>query len=159
MTQPASNANRIVVGVDGSEESKQALRWADYLAKLTGSSITAVGAWTGLPAAAWAVTGAGAISPEIFEDAARASLTEALDEVFGADKAAGITTHLREGSAASVLVHASEGALMLVVGSRGHGGFTGLLLGSVSSACAEHAKCPVFVVHGTNPPTLTPSGS
>jgi nucleotide-binding universal stress UspA family protein len=159
MPQPASNANRIVVGVDGSEESKQALRWADYLAELTGSSITAVGAWTGLPAAAWAITGTGAISPEVFADAARASLTEALEDVFEADKAAGITTDLQEGSAASVLVHASEGALMLVVGSRGHGGFTGLLLGSVSSACAEHAKCPVFVVHGTNLPTLTQTGS
>ena len=60
--------------------------------------------------------------------------------------------YLYEGNAAKVLLEASEGARMLVVGSRGHGGFSGLLLGSVSAACAEHARCPVVVVHGDGPP-------
>lgn len=54
--------------------------------------------------------------------------------------------------AAQVLIKASDGARMVVVGSRGHGGFVGLLLGSVSSVVAEHAQCPVFIVHGTTPP-------
>ena len=59
---------------------------------------------------------------------------------------------VREGGAAKVLLEASEGAVMLVVGSRGHGGFAGLLLGSVSANVAEHAGCPVFIVHGDQPP-------
>ena len=54
--------------------------------------------------------------------------------------------------ATKVLLDAGRGARMLVLGSRGHGGFAGLLLGSVSSACAQHATCPVVVVHGDAPP-------
>lgn len=54
------------------------------------------------------------------------------------------------GGAAKVLLNQSAGAQMLVVGSRGHGGFIGLLLGSVSAACAEHARCPVLIVHGND---------
>jgi nucleotide-binding universal stress UspA family protein len=57
-----------------------------------------------------------------------------------------------EGGAAKVLLDACDGAVMLVVGSRGHGGFAGLLLGSVSANVAEHASCPVFIVHGHRPP-------
>ena len=61
-----------------------------------------------------------------------------------------------DGSPAKTLLQISEGARMLVVGSRGHGGFTGLLLGSVSAACTEHAHCPVLVVHGPTPPPRRP---
>jgi nucleotide-binding universal stress UspA family protein len=79
--------------------------------------------------------------------------------VFGGRRPPGLRTDVREGNAARVLLEASEGARMLVVGSRGHGGFAGLLLGSVSAACAEHASCPVLVLHGTTPPPPAPLAS
>ena len=74
-----------------------------------------------------------------------------MEAVLGADRPADFETVIVEGNPAEVLVHRSEGARVLVVGSRGHGGFAGLLLGSVSSACAERAHCPVLVVHGNGP--------
>ena len=80
--------------------------------------------------------------------------------VFGDQRPAGLKLELqvREGGAAKVLLGASEGADMLVVGSRGHGGFAGLLLGSVSANVAEHASCPVFIVHGDQAPPPVPRG-
>jgi nucleotide-binding universal stress UspA family protein len=64
---------------------------------------------------------------------------------------------VREGNPAHVLLESSAGAMMLVVGSRGRGGFAGLILGSVSAAVAEHASCPVLVVHGDKPVPVTTS--
>ena len=78
-------------------------------------------------------------------------LTDSVDEVFGAERPVGLRMLVREGLPAKVLLDESKGAIMLIVGSRGHGGFSGLLLGSVSATCAEHAKCPVLVVHGGRP--------
>ena len=71
----------------------------------------------------------------------------ALGHQFGPILPGWVSTSSLEGNAAQRLIDASEGAEMLVVGSRGHGGVVGLLLGSVSSACAEKAHCPVLVVH------------
>ncbi|OZC75284.1 hypothetical protein CH251_11015 [Rhodococcus sp. 06-462-5] len=75
------------------------------------------------------------------------ALAEATAAAFGTDLPAGLKQVARQGSAAKALLEASHDAEILVVGSRGHGGFVGLLLGSVSSQCAEHAHCPVLVVH------------
>jgi len=140
---------RIVVGVDGSEPSKLALRWARFLADTTDSDIEAVNAWQ--PFAGYGWVGAG-WSPMPGEwnpaESAEKVLTQTVDEVFGADRPANLVLSTPEGYAAQVLLEASVGARLLVVGSRGHGGFVGLLLGSVSAACTEHALCPVFVVHG-----------
>jgi nucleotide-binding universal stress UspA family protein len=80
------------------------------------------------------------------------ALVDTLDLVFGAERPADLQVRVQEGHPTKVLLDAARGARMLVLGSRGHGGFAGLLLGSVSSACAERATCPVVVVHGDNPP-------
>ena len=138
-------ANRLVVGVDGSEPSKAALRWAArFLASEDGGRIDAVIAWHVPASYGWA--GPPDWRPD--EDAGKV-LTEAVDAVFGADRPPGMRLIVREGNPAKVLLGESKGAGLLVVGSRGHGGFVGLLLGSVSAKCAEHATCPVLVVHGT----------
>ena len=137
-------AERIVVGVDGSPSSKAALRWAARLAAATGASIQATIAWEYPETYGWPV-GWNEWHPEV--DAAKV-IQDTVDAVFGPERPTSLETVVSEGHARDVLLAASEGALMLVVGSRGHGGFAGMLLGSVSAACAEHARCPVLVVHG-----------
>jgi nucleotide-binding universal stress UspA family protein len=145
---PVAGEHRIVVGVDGSEPSKQALRWGAHLAARFGARLEAVAAWD-FPASY------GFASVPADWDPAR-DMRQALDETvqaaFGDQPLPGLRREVREGGAARVLIEASQGATMLVVGSRGHGGFTGLLLGSVSSNVAEHAPCPVLIIHGDQPP-------
>ena len=146
----ATSPERIVVGVDGSSQSRTALRWAAWLAADTGASIEAVTAWQFPISTGWG----GAAVPMNFnpEQDMQKVLTETVDHVFGADRPAGMQLSVVEGHPARVLLERSAGALMLVVGSRGHGGFAGLLLGSVSAHVAEHAGCPVLVVHGDRLP-------
>lgn len=139
---------RIVVGVDTSSSSKQALRWGAAMAAATNCQIDAVMTWEIRTAAGLAY-----VPPEVDLHADTEKALEAtVDGVFGADRPAGLRTIVRHGGAAQTLVESSEGAEMLVVGSRGYGGFKGLLLGSVSTAVAEHSKCPVLVVHGEQGP-------
>lgn len=135
------NTQPIIVGVDGSEASLEALREARTMAEALGCPLTAVAAWE-LPR-----TAAQYPYPveQEFEDSARRRLEHALQTVFGDDRPEGLQTVVRGGTPARVLRDLSEGARMVVVGSRGHGGFAGLLLGSVSSAVAAHATCPVLV--------------
>jgi nucleotide-binding universal stress UspA family protein len=135
---------RIVVGVDGSETSKAALRWAARMAPVVGGGLEAVIAWEYPTNFGWSL-GFGDWRPDI--DAAKA-LEATIDEVFGSERPQHLTATVQEGGAGRVLLAASADAELLVVGSRGHGGFAGLLLGSVSTVCAEHATCPVLVVHG-----------
>lgn len=143
----AIEAPRIVVGVDGSIQSKQALRWAAHLAAASGAHLDAVAAWD-YPTT-YGLAPMGDWNPE--KDMEK-GLTETVDEVFGTERPADMRLLVREGNASKVLLDASNGALMLIVGSRGHGGFAGLLLGSISTAVAEHATCPVLVVHGDKIP-------
>lgn len=138
-----TTAARIVVGVDGSEPSKAALRWAAGFAAETGGFIDAVIAWQSPSDLGWAYL-PGDWRPD--QDAEKL-LTQAVDEVFGANRPLGLRLTVERGNPAKVLIDQSRNAELLVVGSRGHGGFAGLLLGSVSASCAEHAKCPVLVVH------------
>jgi nucleotide-binding universal stress UspA family protein len=138
---------RIVVGVDGSDQSKQALRWAARLAAAYDAELTAIAAWH-YPLS-YGVGGVeGLWDPQ--QDASKC-LTQSVDEVFGPERPAHLELLVQHGNSAHVLLEQGETALMLVVGSRGHGGFAGLLLGSVSAAVAEHATCPVLVVHGNGP--------
>lgn len=136
----------IVVGIDGSDGSRAALGFAAAEAKLRGDTLRAVAAWH-VPAPLYAGSGfLPATSDEALRDAAREAAEQELRELLAG---AGVEADLvvREGNAAHVLIEASQGATMLVVGSRGHGGFAGLLLGSVSQQCAAHAACPVAIVH------------
>jgi len=142
MSSEEQNKNRIVVGIDGSDESKDALRWALRLAPTVGSRIDVVTAWHMPVNYGWS-----AIPPDWQPDkAAEELLNESLTDVLGTELPTGLHTHVAEGYPARVLIEAAKGADLLVVGSRGHGGFAGLLLGSVSRYCAEHASCPVLVV-------------
>jgi nucleotide-binding universal stress UspA family protein len=139
----------IVVGVDGSDESKEALRWALEEARLRDATVRAVYAWRDPY-----VLAPGFGLPEDFEfDALRERAVETLDavvaEVAGKTSDVLVDKVVAEGPAGSVLVQAAEDAELLVVGSRGHGGFVGLLLGSVSQQCVTHAPCPVLVVRGS----------
>jgi nucleotide-binding universal stress UspA family protein len=151
-TAPARG--RIVVGIDGSERSQLALRWADFMAQEMDCDLEVTIAWQLYPGLA--LGGAMATMPADWNPAAdaEAAARRVIDQVFGSNPPPTLYLNVHEGGAAQVLLHASADARMLVVGSRGHGGFAGLLLGSVSAACSEHAKCPVLVAHGENP---TPS--
>ena len=144
-TETIENAKgHIVVGVDGSESSKTALRWAAKLAPVVGGVVEAVIAWEYPMMLGWEGDIPDWWHPD--EDAAKV-LDSTLDSVFGQARPPGLVASARQGEPTTVLLEASKHAGMLIVGSRGHGGFIGLLLGSVSSACAEHAVCPVLVVH------------
>jgi nucleotide-binding universal stress UspA family protein len=143
MSDNVSEGPRIVVGVDGSADSRLALRWAMRLARAEGASIDAVGAWQYPTGLAWTAVPEDYSPKQDLEKAVEA----AVDDVFGQDRPDSVRVLIGEGHPVRVLLDASEGALMLVVGSRGHGGFSGLLMGSVSARVAELANCPVLVVH------------
>ncbi len=145
-------AGRIVVGVDGSDGSVEALRWALREARLRGDSVEAIHSWHYPYAAYTEITGmaAGVVDRAELEKLGQEVLQETVDRV--ADEASGVevTPVLVQGGAAAALLEAAVGADLLVVGTRGHGGFTGLLLGSVSQHAVHHAPCPVVVVPMTH---------
>ena len=139
---------KVVVGVDGSECSKTALRWAAFIAAQAGARLEVVAAWHFPP-----TFGLSYVPPTYNPgDHAEKALTETVDEVFAEDRPTNMWIAVREGGAAQVLLDQSEDAMLLVVGSRGHGGFAGLRLGSVSTAVSAHAACPVLVIHGDRTP-------
>lgn len=134
---------RIVVGVDGSGGSKDALRWAVRQAGLTGAQLEAVIGWQFPAFFGWAP-----VSPDDadFAKIAEQTLTDTLVEVLGPEIASRVGMRVVEGYPAQVLVDASAGAELLVVGSRGYGGFADALLGSVSTYCVHHAHGPITVI-------------
>lgn len=143
----AEETGRVVVGVDGSVESKAALRWAANMATGMGWLLDVVMTWQPPVNYGWEPGIAGG---EWQADTEKA-LASVVDELFGAHRPHGLRTFVWEGDPAHKLIEHAAGARMLVVGNRGRGGFRGLLLGSVSSKCAAHASCPVLVVHGDDP--------
>jgi nucleotide-binding universal stress UspA family protein len=145
----------IVVGVDGSPGSLEALRFALTEARLRCSSVLALHAWAlpyvEVPGPFLLELPGPEVAPleevaEALERGAQERLAASLREV--ADEAAGVVVEQRvaEGGAAQLLIEASRDAELLVVGTRGRGGFSGLLLGSVSRQCVSHAHCPVAIV-------------
>jgi nucleotide-binding universal stress UspA family protein len=140
---------RIVAGVDGSDSSIGALRWAIRQAGLTGAAVDAVAAWH-YPVA----TGGYGWAPMSieqgydFKEIAEKTLADAISNTLDPGSDVRVRTQVVEGNPAQVLLEASAGADLLVVGSRGHGGFAEALLGSVSQHCVHHATCPVVVIRG-----------
>ncbi|MFE6865076.1 universal stress protein [Kitasatospora sp. NPDC057692] len=133
---------RIVVGIDGSDPSKAALRWAAGQAALTGAAVHAVAAWEYPSLYGW-------FAPMVdagFEQSALRRLTAEVDEVIGRQRPVPVKESLVLGHAAEVLLEAAAGADLLVLGSRGRGTFARTLLGSVSARCAVHGSCPVVIV-------------
>ncbi|MFF9392541.1 universal stress protein [Streptomyces griseoluteus] len=149
MTVHPGEGPRIVVGVDGSESSKQALRWALRQAEVTGSALEAVTAWE-YPQLYGSLGWMPPLSEEEvdFERIARHVLLDAVKEVAGPEPSVEMRTTVAFGPPTSVLLEASKGASLLVLGSRGHGGFTEALLGSVGQHCTHHATCPVVIIRG-----------
>jgi nucleotide-binding universal stress UspA family protein len=134
---------RIVVGVDASEASIEALRQAQRLAIPHGAKVLANAYWD-YPQVQ---TGYAMMGIEGFEERAAEMLDMAVKTAFGDETPSNVIATLVRGRPREALIEASREADMIVLGRRGHGGFGGLLLGSVSSALVAHAHCPVLVVH------------
>ena len=137
----ASESFRIVVGVDGSDQSGAAMDWAIGESRLRKGEVQALTAWS-FPYVSDAM--GTAWDYEIFQKDAQAILEAELERV--KDRGVPVTGKIVEGNPASALIGASRDADLVVVGSRGHGGFTGMLLGSVSHQTIHHAHCPVLVI-------------
>jgi nucleotide-binding universal stress UspA family protein len=146
----------IVVGVDGSDPSNDALRWGLAEARLRGTELHAVRAWE-YPFVPPTVDpfpggpmpeGMAPVDTNQLRSSYEAGLAEMVRDVAGGEPGVDVVLRLLEGHPVEVLVEESRTAELVVLGSRGHGGFTGLLLGSVSQACVHHSHCPVVIVRG-----------
>jgi nucleotide-binding universal stress UspA family protein len=142
----AQTPGRIVVGIDGSAASNDALNWAVRQADLTGSPLEVIMTWEWPASLGWSVPIPDGYDPE---DEVRQIVDKAVDAALVAHPKVQADRQVRNGHPATELVAASEGADLLVIGSRGHGEFVGMLLGSVSEFCTTNAHCPVLVHRAT----------
>lgn len=133
----------MVVGVDGSGQSKAALCWAAYHAASAKAPLRVMVAWRMPTDYGWTVPIPDQWDPEA---EAQRMLERTVKEALGSHTPPDVTLSVVEGPPAKVLTGASDGASLVVVGSRGRGGFAGMLLGSVSAYVVSHARCPVVVV-------------
>ncbi|HUY21173.1 MAG TPA: universal stress protein [Acidimicrobiales bacterium] len=149
MDNGTSPGPTIVVGVDGSDSSVVALRWAARQARLAGAALSVVAAWD-YPEHP---TPFGIVPdlPASFDpvDATRQALDALVENVLGADPGIDVRCTVMHGAPAPVLLDAAKAAQLLVVGGRGRRSLTGALLGSVSRHCVTHAPCPVAVIRGS----------
>ena len=137
----------IVVGVDGSPGSRKALTWAAAEAAGHGADLVVIEVWepTVLPAA-----GSSSVSEHFVPETGQHTaddLLKMIKEELGEEPPVLVRPQVKPGRPAKVLIDESASADLLVVGNRGHGGFAGLVIGSVSQHVAAYAKCPVTVVH------------
>lgn len=140
----------VVVGIDGSDESRAAVRWAVRHARLTGAAVHAVAVWEQPIQFGDAVP----VPAADFEAEARGWLAAALPELRSAGPGAEVHSHLEQGDPATVLIDRARAADLLVLGNHGRGAVAGVLLGSVAQRCARRARCPVVLVpaEGRMPP-------
>jgi len=145
VTGAGTSRPTVVVGVDGSDSSRQALRWGLQQAALTGGALRVVTCWDYPVSYGWTPPNLSDFDPE-------PDVRRVLDDLVADEVPAGSPVEVERvvlrGHPAQCLVDEAAGAALLVVGTRGHGGFTGLLLGSVGEYCVTHAPCPVVVVRG-----------
>jgi len=136
----------ILVGVDGSRGSRKALAWAADEAGQHGADLVVLKVWEH---AAPPNVGTGGVPrgdvPDTSQDAAE-ELVQLIKEELGENPPVVTLPRVKQGRPAEVLIEESSAADLLVVGTRGHGGFAGLVLGSVSQHVAAYAQCPVTVV-------------
>ena len=136
----------IVVGVDGSPSSRTALKWASALAVDHRADLVVINVWEHtLPPP----TGSVSVSEHYVPEPSQRTpddLVKIIKDVLGEDPPVLVQPHVKQGNPAKVLIDQSADADLLVVGTRGHGGFRGLVLGSVSQHVAAYATCPVVVV-------------
>jgi len=151
----ARNPQRVVVGVDGSPASLQALQWALDYASATNSHVDVVVAWEWPTSLAWSAPFPSDFDPDM---SAQQMLDHLLEHQRAEHPDLAIDGRAVQGDPATVLESASNGAALLVVAQRGHGELVGLLLGSVSEHCVTHAHCPVLVYRDV-PPSAKPEAS
>ena len=138
----AASEGKIVVGVDGSEPSKAAMKWALRQARLTGGRLSAVISWDASPIYGWEA----APSRKDLNTNSAHVLGEVIAEVTGGSEDITIEREIANGHPAKALLNSAQGAEALVLGNRGRGGFSKALLGSVTAYITHHATCPVVVV-------------
>lgn len=145
ITAGSSTRRLVVVGVDSSKASSAALIWAAEEARMRQAALKVVHVWQ-VPTVAYG----GYLAPPVitgdWQPAVIASLRDQVRSVLGDHRDLEVDCEVKEGPPAQVLLEQAKEADLLVVGSRGHGGFVGLLLGSVSSHVVHHAACPVTIV-------------
>ena len=146
VTTAHTSGGRVVVGFDGSKASLDALDWAAHQADLTDARLEILAAWEWPTSFGWAVPVPDDFDPE---SEVQSTLGDAVSSVRTTHPALDIDARVVHGHPAPVLVQASKGASLLVVGSRGHGEFVGMLIGSVSEYCTTNAHCPVLVHRAT----------
>ena len=140
---PGPRMSEFVVGVDGSDPSRMALRWAAAAGNAVGAPVRAIQSWTH-PGSATLPIGPVPVPSDEMDERTRQALGDVVADTLGSPDA--VATRVLRGSSAGALLETVTADSVLVLGSRGLGGFKGLLLGSVSQECVEYAPCPVVVV-------------